>query len=101
MKVLVLGDIHCRNFWRKAIYDNIGKVDKIIFLGDYLDPYPEEIKKNPELMEVNDFYDSYHALDMLNDIVSLKKNEPNKFILLTGNHTNKILEIFRKSIILY
>ena len=91
MKILCIGDIHCRNFWRKTVYDNIGKVDKIIFLGDYLDPYPEEIKENPELMEVNDFYDSYHALDMLNDIVSLKKNEPNKFILLTGNHTDSYI----------
>ena len=91
MKILVIGDIHCRNFWRKTVYDNIDKVDKIIFLGDYLDPYPEEIKENPELMEVNDFYDSYHALDMLNDIISLKKNEPDKYILLTGNHSDSYI----------
>ena len=41
MKVLVIGDIHGRKFWRQIIADNISKVDKIIFLGDYLDHYPE------------------------------------------------------------
>ena len=88
---LVIPDIHCRNFWRKTIDENIGKIDKVIFLGDYLDPYPEEIEKNPDLMEVNNFKDSYNALKMLNNIISLKKNEPDKFILLTGNHTDSYI----------
>ena len=43
MKVLVLPDIHGRKFWRKTLADNIGQVDKVIFLGDYLDPYQKEI----------------------------------------------------------
>ena len=50
MKVLVLPDVHGRKFWRKAIADNIGNVDKVIFLGDYLDHYENEIDENPELM---------------------------------------------------
>lgn len=101
MKVLVIPDIHCRNFWRKTISDNADKVDKVIFLGDYLDPYLNEIEENPELMECEYFGDSKNLLKMLEDIISLKKNESDKYILLTGNHTNKNLEIFRKSIILY
>ena len=87
MKVLVIPDIHSRKFWRQAIANNIDKVGKVIFLGDYLDPYPEEIQMTPELMEINDFYDLEDALNMLNDIVSLKKNESDKYILLCGNHT--------------
>lgn len=87
MKLLVIPDIHCRKFWRECISNNVGIVNKVIFLGDYLDPYPEEIKLNPELMEVSSFYDSQKALSMLNDIISLKKNEPDKYILLLGNHT--------------
>ena len=101
MKVLVIPDCHGRKFWRQAIANNIDKVDKIIFLGDYLDPYSYEIEEHPELMECDNFYDSQSLLKMLEDIVSLKKNEPDKYVLLTGNHTNKNLEIFRKSIILY
>lgn len=90
-KVLCLSDIHGRKFWRQIISDNIEKVDKVIFLGDYLDPYPEEIMMAPELMECNDFYDSQNLLKILEDIVSLKKNEPNKYILLTGNHSDSYI----------
>ena len=43
MKILCIPDVHCRKFWRQAVISNIGNVDKIIFLGDYLDPYQEEI----------------------------------------------------------
>jgi hypothetical protein len=91
MKVLVIGDVHGRKFWRQAIADNIDKVDKIIFLGDYLDPYQNEIEENPELMECEYFGDSKNLLKMLEDIVSLKKNEPDKYILLTGNHTDSYI----------
>ena len=87
----MIPDIHGRKFWRKAVANNIGKVDKIIFLGDYLDPYQNEIEENPELMECNDFYDSQNLLMMLEDIISLKKNEPGKYILLTGNHTDSYI----------
>ena len=90
-KILCIPDIHCRKFWRQCIDDNIEKVEKVIFLGDYLDPYPNEIKAHPELMEVENPYDAYNALEMLNHIISLKKNEPDKYILLTGNHTDSYI----------
>ena len=38
-------------------------------------------------MECKSFYDVDNILNMLNHIVSLKKNEPDKYILLCGNHT--------------
>ena len=87
----MIPDCHGRKFWRQTIINNIDKVNKIIFLGDYLDPYKNEIKENPELMECNDFYDSENLLKMLENIISLKKNEPNKYILLTGNHTDSYI----------
>ena len=96
-RLLVIPDLHGRKFWRETLANNIGQIDKVIFLGDYLDPYPEEIEENPDLMECNDFYDSQNLLKMLEDIISLKKNEPNKYILLTGNHTDSyILPILQK-----
>ena len=91
MKMLVIGDVHGRKFWRQAIANNIGNVDKVIFLGDYLDPYEDEIQKHPENMECKDFYDSASLLKILEDITSLKKNEPGKYILLTGNHTDSYI----------
>ena len=89
MKILVIPDIHGRKFWREAIQNNMGKVDKIVFLGDYLDPYTMELHDYPETMETPDFDGTY--LGMLNDIVGLKKSEPDKFILLTGNHTDSYI----------
>ena len=88
-KYLIIPDIHCRKFWRESI--NEDKVDKVIFLGDYLDPYPDEIESNPELMEVKSFQDTTSAIKMLEDIFSLKKSNPNKYILLTGNHTDSYI----------
>ena len=91
MHLLIIPDIHGRKFWRQTIADNISKVDKVIFLGDYLDPYGDKIEENPESMECKYFGDSYNLLIMLNNIVSLKKNEPDKYILLTGNHTDSYI----------
>ena len=91
MKVLVIADIHGRKFWRKVIEKNCDNVDKIIFLGDYLDPYSNELEENPELMECRSSDDYIKLLEMLEDIVSLKKKEPNKYILLTGNHTDSYI----------
>ena len=90
MRILIIPDIHCRNFWRKAIDNNIDKVDKVIFLGDYLDPYPDEFKI-PDNMECKSYYDTEGILNMMNDIISLKKNEPNKYILLCGNHVSSYI----------
>ena len=51
MKILVIPDVHCRKFWRQCIFDNIDKVEKVVFLGDYFDPYRESnLEDNPILM---------------------------------------------------
>ena len=89
--ILIIPDLHGRKFWREAIANNIEKVDKVVFLGDYLDPYPEEIEESPESMECKYFGDSQSLLGILNDIVSLKKNEPDKYVLLTGNHSDSYI----------
>ena len=88
---MIIPDVHGRKFWRNVVKDNESKVDKVIFLGDYLDPYQEEISANPELMECSNFDDSENLLKMLEDIVSLKNNNPEKYILLTGNHTDSYI----------
>lgn len=90
-KILCIPDIHGRKFWREIIKNNESKVDKIIFLGDYLDPYQEEIMMAPELMECNNFYDYENLLKMLEDIISLKRNNPDKYVLLTGNHADSYI----------
>lgn len=72
-KILIIPDVHGRIFWKKAI-ELIDIVDKVVFLGDYLDPYSHEnISKK-------------QAIDNFNEILSFKRNYDNKVILLIGNH---------------
>lgn len=70
MNILIIPDVHGRNFWKQAIDSD---VDKIIFLGDYLDHYHDESN-----------YD--YDIENFKEIVQFKKNNPNKVTLLLGNH---------------
>lgn len=72
-KILIIPDVHGRIFWKYAI-SNIDNYSKVIFLGDYLDPYPnEKISKET-------------AISNFKDIIEFKKNNEDKVILLLGNH---------------
>lgn len=70
MKILVLGDIHGRLVW----YDIIKKEqpDKVIFLGDYVSTH-------------DDISDEQQCMN-LEDILNYKTDNPDKVILLRGNH---------------
>lgn len=72
MKILVLPDIHGRNFWRKPC-ENIEGYNKVIFLGDYLDPYGFE-----DISEED-------SIDNFKDILLFAKDIP-KVVMLLGNH---------------
>ena len=71
-RILVIPDVHGRTFWKASVERYLDTVDRIVFLGDYLDPYgqfvPEDIFNN--LME----------------IIELKNQNRDKVILLKGNH---------------
>lgn len=72
-KILVIPDVHGRTFWRKA-KEEINNVDKVVFLGDYLDPY---------------FFEGItreNAIEEFKEIIKFKKENLDKVILLLGNH---------------
>ena len=73
MKILVLPDIHGRRFWENAV-EIIDSCDKVLFLGDYLDPY--------------DFEDILvrKAIDNFRKIIDFAKSHPSKVVMLLGNH---------------
>lgn len=73
MKILIVPDVHGRKFWRKA-KEVIDDYDRIIFLGDYLDPYSDE-GINPDM-----------AYTEFMEIIRFKLSYPKKVILLLGNH---------------
>lgn len=68
--ILIIPDTHGRKFWRKAL-EMIDEVDKVIFLGDYLDPYDVSEEE---------------TLEEFKEIVEFKLKYPDKVILLIGNH---------------
>lgn len=70
MKTLVLGDIHGRTIWKDIIEKE--NPDKVIFLGDYVSTH-EGISSDQQIEEL------YAILDY-------KDNNPDKVILLRGNH---------------
>ena len=73
MKILILGDIHGRDFWIDPCYD-IDEFDKVIFLGDYHDPYPFQVSEETS---------RYRLRDVLLPFVLEHKD---KVICLLGNH---------------
>lgn len=72
-KVLIIPDVHGRTFWHYA-KNHVDKYDKIIFLGDYLDPYSYEGVTEEQ------------ALNEFKDIIQFKKDNMDKVELLIGNH---------------
>ncbi len=76
MKILIIPDVHGRQFWKQPIEKYINDVDKIVFLGDYCDPYLDEPIT----------YTWKECINGLQEIIELKKNFPDKIILLLGNH---------------
>lgn len=73
-KILILPDVHGREFWRKPCLEHKDEFEKIIFLGDYLAPYEYEEISNE------------HAIDVFKEILEFKKKNMKKVVLLFGNH---------------
>ena len=73
-EILIIPDVHGREFWKEPVKECLGKVRKIVFLGDYLDPYPHE-NIDPEI-----------AINNFKEIIELKRSNPDDIILLYGNH---------------
>ena len=71
-EIIIIPDVHGRNFWRTAA--GLVKKHHLVFLGDYLDPYPGE------------GISSYTAYEELEEIVILKEKYPGNVTLLLGNH---------------
>ena len=77
MKVIVIPDVHGRTFWKEDVErykDYISwRIVDVVFLGDYLDPYPFEgisVSK---------------AIENFKEIIEFASGKPNVHLLL-GNH---------------
>lgn len=76
MKIIALGDTHGRDNWKQVIAKE--RFDKIVFIGDYFDSHEgvsaAKQKKN------------------FKEIIAYKKRNPEKVVLLMGNHDFHYLE---------
>ena len=77
-KIGICPDVHGRQFW-KIVREHKDEFDKICFLGDYVSPYPAEGITNDE------------AIEVLKEVVEFKKENPDKVVLLLGNHDGSYL----------
>ena len=71
MKTVVIGDVHCHTSWKKVLEQN-KDADKVIFLGDYYDTFDTALRAKAD--------------DNFNEILDLKRKEPDKYVILLGNH---------------
>jgi predicted phosphodiesterase len=72
MELIIIPDVHGRTFWKdiKNVVDT-----KIVFLGDYLDPYTSIEGITPD-----------EAIDNFNEIIEFTKKNIDRVVLLYGNH---------------
>lgn len=75
-KILCLGDIHGRTIWKDIIEKE--NPDKVIFLGDYVSTHDLNISSDQQI-------------EQLYSILSYKDENPDKVILLRGNHDLSML----------
>ncbi|TAD87851.1 MAG: hypothetical protein EAY75_05820 [Bacteroidetes bacterium] len=71
MTTIALGDTHGRTYW-KHILEQEPKANKIVFIGDYFDTF-EPISTDSQLANFL-------------EILELKKQQPQRVVLLMGNH---------------
>ena len=79
IKTITVGDVHGSKIWQKCAdlkilmkFPNLEtEYDKYIFIGDYTDSFTHSDKQ---------------IIDNLRKIITLKRNYPDKVILLWGNH---------------
>lgn len=71
-KILVIGDTHGRDDWKKVVVNENAEFDKFIFLGDYFD--------SREGIQEHDQWWNFE------DILEFKEKRPDNVVLLFGNH---------------
>lgn len=74
-KILVVGDLHGRDFWIEPCQKWQGP---IVFLGDYHDPYPFQVSKEK-------------SLEILKQLVEFYENNKDRITCLIGNHDGNYL----------
>ena len=78
-KILIIPDVHGRDFWKEPVKKVLEDTNAhIVYIGDYTDPYSSEWAPNFDYRQ--------HTIDNLKEIIELKKQNSDRITLLLGNH---------------
>ena len=72
-ELIIVPDVHGRTFWKEAV-PQVEAGAECIFLGDYIDPYPQEGISDRE------------AVENFGEIISFAQKHSDRVTLLLGNH---------------
>ena len=87
IKYLIIPDVHGRDFWMTPVEETLlWTTAKIIFLGDFLDPYQDEWTSDDITWGEAMTLCRTQALDRFKQILEIKKQYPGRVTLLLGNH---------------
>lgn len=78
MKILIIPDVHGRDFWIEPC-KHIDEFDKVIFLGDYHDPYLSQVSQDTSRQRLRE------------ELVPFVEAHRDKVICLFGNHDGNYL----------
>lgn len=77
MIIGIIPDIHQTTYFLKMVKDNINHVEKLVFLGDYVDNWYSNLWW---------YIPEHNPINIINTITDYKKKYPDKIELLLGNH---------------
>ena len=78
MRILIIPDVHGRDFWMEPC-SHIDDFDKVVFLGDYHDPYPSEVSERTSRHRLRD------------RLVPFVEGHRDKVVCIYGNHDTSYL----------
>jgi predicted MPP superfamily phosphohydrolase len=72
-RIIALGDTHGRPNWKEIANQELNRCDRFIFVGDYFDSHDKDSNGKSQI-------------ENFKEIVQLKLDNPQKVVLLIGNH---------------
>ena len=83
-EILVIPDVHARDFWREPVKYTLENTDaRIVFLGDFCDPYPTEFEKGFDYRK--------KAIEGLREIIEIKAKDDK--LTFDNNSKEKQIEL--------
>lgn len=88
--MIIIADIHGRNHWKKDVNSVLGDdgslKEKVVFLGDYLDHYPDQKNGDDTILKEG-------TTENFKEILEFKRSHMDDVVLLLGNHDIEYMDL--------